>query len=357
MKTFLGLFIVFCVFKLVSAVCNPTCANDEICNASGNTCSCNSTAYPSSGGLPAPTINCNGGNLNIYVSKCWLEANGYNTSFITLQNTSCLATREIMNNTAQMVFHNSLANNVCNNSVTQNATYISYANKMYIYGVLYPVQIRKEIIMNVSCIFSFNTNIQLNVTLKPILGSSSISVPGINANLAVNMGVYKDSSFTTLLADTDLLYVDDTIYVSVVIPNLDASIFKIKVMSMYAFPGGAVTPVYDLLTNGCPASGVLANQMTVIANGVGNEARFAMQVFLLTGFNSVMLSANVSLCSSNCALGCNAQSRSADIQGTPVTVTVSLDSTTPYDVSSASGFSVAWTLSTLTLSWISVMLM
>ncbi|XP_072277761.1 pancreatic secretory granule membrane major glycoprotein GP2-like [Pyxicephalus adspersus] len=171
------------------------------------------------------------------------------------------------------------------------------------------------------------------------------------------MVAYKDITFTTLLSDNDPLYVEDTVYISVVIPDLDTNNFKVKVTNMYAFPGEAIFPKYNLLTNGCNPGGLAANQMTTIQNGVNNEARFAMKVFQISGFNSVKITADVVICTDNCATDCSSQGKSADNQADAVTVSISLDAGERYDFSSANSLSVIWTLNTLIFSWIFVMLM
>ncbi|XP_072277748.1 pancreatic secretory granule membrane major glycoprotein GP2-like isoform X2 [Pyxicephalus adspersus] len=169
MKTFLGLSILFYVLISVSADCGKTCASDEICITNSTNCECNSTSYTKTGDYPFPTIDCNGGNMNIFLSKCWLEINGYNTSNIRLQDPTCLATREIVNDTAQMVFHQPLINKYCDNTIELNDTHVKYGNTLYIFSKQGLIT-QQNIAMNVSCIFSLTLSVQMNITLRPILG-------------------------------------------------------------------------------------------------------------------------------------------------------------------------------------------
>ncbi|XP_068098827.1 pancreatic secretory granule membrane major glycoprotein GP2-like [Hyperolius riggenbachi] len=356
MKSLLVLAIAFgAIMRVSPTTCgSDTCASDEECNNSGTACQCNSTVYINKlGSLPAPTVNCDGGNMEILVSKCWLEKNAYNTSSIRLESLNCTAARKVVNGTAEMALKPPLtltADN-CNTTVEINATHVTYWNSMYIFAKTIPIQTRPDVVARVSCSYPLNMSVQLNIALHPVLGSTTIDVPGINGQFALNIAAYTDSSFTTLLSDTALLYVDDTVYISVRVENLDISTFNLNVKRIYATPGAAAFPQYDLLVNGCPAGGLTSDLMTVIRNRNGSESLFAMKVFQIAGFSSIQLTAEVVLCTNDCK-DCNSRSLSTANEGISTSVSVYLDAAERYDDSSANGLSLPWTLSTLIFSWV-----
>ncbi|XP_068125329.1 uromodulin-like [Hyperolius riggenbachi] len=334
MKIFLVLLVALCAFISDSEECgNEICASDEICDNSA--CQCNSSSYTiNPGSNPAPVLDCSGGYFDIYIAKCWLEKNGYNSSNIRLQSPTCPAAREIVNDTAQMALHRPLRNNDCNNTITINASHVTFIYKLYIFGKEIPVQTRNNIIMNVSCTYPLSMSVQLNVLL-PVLGTTTINVPGTNINLTLSMVVYKDSAFSSLLSEDDLLFLGDTIYISVVVPALDVTHYKLLVTTIYATGQGTNTTNYDLLVNGCPASGLADGLITVISNGNYSESRFAMKTFQISGSESVILYAVVLICTESCIPDCSSQRKLPKTQGKPATVSLSLGASSSFDTNSA----------------------
>ncbi|XP_040278171.1 alpha-tectorin-like [Bufo bufo] len=284
----------------VDAACSDTCASDEYCNNS--TCTCNSTLYNNAAGSnPSPIIDCSNGEMSTYISKCWLERNGYNSTSVTLDNATCLATREIVNDTAVMSFHRPLISKDCGNNVYMNSTHVTFSNRLRIYAKTQPILSRQDVIMNFSCIFPLFINVHLNFTVKPILGSTQINVPGTLSSFTVDMFIYKDADFTTLLTENESVYVESTLYISLIIPSLEVENFKIKVLDLYASVSES-GPTYYLLQDGCPTSGITADLMSVLNNGNSTEARFAMKVFQIAGSSTVSLTAKVKICTVDCQI-------------------------------------------------------
>ncbi|XP_075710872.1 pancreatic secretory granule membrane major glycoprotein GP2-like [Rhinoderma darwinii] len=265
------------------------------------------------GSAPSPTVNCNSGTMSVYISKCWLEKNKYNTTNIRLQNATCLAGREIVNDTALMTVHRPLTSNDCGNNVYINSTHVTYSNKLYIYAMTSPIAFRNDVILNVSCIYALNLNVQLNFTLKPIIGSTEINVPGTLSSFTVNMVIYTDADFGVLLTENEQVYVESTVYVSVIIPSLETETFKLKVLDIYAEVSES-GPTYYLLKDGCTTSGLTADLMSVLSNGISSESRFSMKVFQISGSSIVNLYAKVKICTDDCQTNCTAGTKSSSNQ-------------------------------------------
>ncbi|XP_018432071.1 PREDICTED: uromodulin-like [Nanorana parkeri] len=363
MKTAL-LLSVLCAAMAVTAslTCgNATCGNDEACNSGATDCLCNNTYYTYSAANPSPNVTCDGGKFNILVPKCWLEKNRYDTTNIRLENTSCLALREVVNGIAQMGIHRALDTTDCGTTSESNATHVTYSNRLYIFAKMSPIITRKNVVMNISCTYPLNSNnVTFNISLNPVLGSTEITVPGSSASFTVNMVAYTDDTFTTALSSTTDLYVEQIIYISVIIPELDVGSFKLKVVRIYATGDGSNATQYNLLVDECPATGITADLLYVINNGNNNEARFRMKVFQIAGSSSVRLFADVVVCKASdtsCARNCTAQSKSAKSEESGATVSVILQPSERFaDFSSASSFSMPWTLPALLFSWILVKL-
>ncbi|XP_073459752.1 uromodulin-like [Aquarana catesbeiana] len=365
MKTTLLLSVLCAVMAVAASLTcgGVTCATDEICNNITNTCECNTTFYTfTSGSRPSPNLTCTGAKFNIQVSKCWLEAQGYNTSYITLNgtNSECFAVREFVDGNSEMTLHYPVTNSTCNTVHVINSTHVTYTNQLSFFAKTNPIRVANDAVMNISCSYPLYINVALNVTLRPILGTTVITGPTGNGSYAAVMMAYKDSSYATTLKDSDTLTVEDIIYLSVQVPGLDVNTFKLKVVNIYASATDSSTQKYYLLQNGCPSSQISSDQLTQTYNGNGTESRFAMKVFQITSSNTVYLYADLSLCTTDCTPTCSPQSKSdvsPDIAGR---VSIYLDASEAnyyLDNSSARGFSMPWTLSALIFSWILVKLM
>ncbi|XP_077314455.1 uromodulin-like [Lithobates pipiens] len=364
MKTTL-LLSVLCAVMAVAAseVCgSEICATDESCNNITNTCKCNSTLYPFvRGSLPSPNLTCTGAKFNIQVSKCWLEVHGYNISDIRLNGTDsgCFAVREVVDGISEMTIHNPVVNSPCNTVPTVNETHVTYSNQLRIFGKTYPIRTTNDVAVNISCSYPLLINVTLNVTLHPVIGSTVISGTTGNGSYVAVMMAYKDE-FLTPLSDSDSLTVEDNVYISVFIPDLDVNTFNLSVVNIYASPTISSDQKYYLLKDGCPAKDVSVDQLAVVKNGLGTESRFSMKVFKIASSSSVYLYAELSLCTVNCTATCGPTSRSSYSQDIAGRVSISLDATeTNYylDSSSPSGFSMPWTLSALIFSWMLMKLM
>ncbi|KAG8588734.1 hypothetical protein GDO81_006079 [Engystomops pustulosus] len=349
MKTFLAVTVILSIILSAHAACE-VCASDEYCDASTN-CSCNSTLYSNIGKTPEPKIDCSGGTMNVFISKCWLEKNGYNSTNITLTNNTCVAAREIVNDTALMTLHRSLAPGDCGNTLYVNSSHVIYSNHLYIHAKTSPIQTRNDVNLSISCVYPLNSTITLNVTLKPVIGTTVINIPDTQTTLPVNMVVYKDNIFSTLLSVDDPLYVDSTVYLSVYIPDINVDTFKIKVLRIYASPAEN-GPTFDLLKDGCPTTGLTANLLSVANNGNSSESRFLMKVFQITGYKTLNITAELQICTQNCQIDCSTQSKSASSQGNTGFVSVLLTADELYENSSANTFSLTWTLSSVLLALI-----
>ncbi|XP_077314444.1 pancreatic secretory granule membrane major glycoprotein GP2-like [Lithobates pipiens] len=361
MKTTLLLSVLCAVMTVTaSASCGTeTCANDEYCNNSP-ACQCNTTLYTNTGSFPSSNFTCNDAYFNIQVSKCWLEAHGYNTSNVRLNgtNSNCWAVRKVVDGTSEMTLHRPLISSDCNTEAVINSTHVTYTNQLLMFAKTNPIQTVNDAVMNISCTYALRLNASLNMTLRPILGITIIPSSIANGTYTVYMVAYTDNTYLTPLTESDPLYVEDAIYISVVIAELNAKALNLKVVNLYASPDNTSSLKYYLLQNECPASGVGAGLLTVNNNGFGIEARFAMKVFQIANSNSVYLYADVAICVGSCDLTCSSQSKSDDSQNIAGSVGLFLNAADgTFGISSASSFSMPWTLSALIFSWILMKLM
>ncbi|XP_053562944.1 uromodulin-like [Bombina bombina] len=353
MKLYLFLLLTFCCLISVFAEC-PTCADDQTCNNSTEKCDCIKSLYNVTANPPTPIIECTSGKLNLYVSKCQLEVNHYMSSNVHLNNMSCVGMDDIKNTTAQVAFHLELKNGECGTNVEVKNDLIIYSNTLYISAKQSGLIVsRNNVTINFSCVFPQNSTVSSNVTLKPKLGTTQLVSPEGNAVFTIAMAVYTDNQFTKMVTSDTVLKVEDDVYVSVLIPSLDAEEFAVKVLRLYATGTNdpASSPIY-LIVDGCPNADLDANIFTIIKNGMTNEARFIMKVFKISGYDTVNLFADVTICENNCTSDCSGGKSNQEKQAQNI-ATVRVDELIAeprLDSGALDRFSMPWTLSSLLMS-------
>ncbi|XP_053562946.1 uromodulin-like [Bombina bombina] len=343
---------------LVSTSCTANCAADQICSI--DKCECNSTYYSVKALPPPPVIQCIHGYVHLYLLKCQLEKSKYNSLNVHLNDPTCVGTEEVLDGIARVAFHRHLASGDCGNTLVVTNSHIIYSNVLHISPKgTGKIITRNNISISFSCSFPLNLTASLNITLNPKLGTTQIIEPETNALLTVIMTAYTDPEFVTMVTDGTPLTVEQFIYISVLIPHLEAERFSTKVLNIYASANqNGSLPIY-ILSGGCPYPEVDYNIVSTIKNGYGNEARFRMKVFQIYGFNSVHLFADVTICETNCSSECeDSKSRQDRQEGNVVTVRVlDLFAEEIIDSGAFKYFSLSWTLSSLLMSLLFVKLL
>ncbi|XP_075053853.1 uromodulin-like [Mixophyes fleayi] len=349
MKTFLVLLLALCTH--LSSVHS---ANETSCSATN--CSCDPNKYTVTVKPPNPTVVCSSGLMTIYISKCQLEKSQFNSSNLALiDNTGpdCVGVDNLVDGEVKVTFHDPMSTGKCGNNITINSTHVIFFNILHIYPKESKIITRSNATAELSCAYPLVFPAQLNMTLKPIISTTLLSVPGAVGAMTVTMAAYIDSTFTTPVTADTVLYVEGTVYISVWIPNLEANSFSIKVKSIYAGPGGAEAGVgenYTLTTgsDGCPDPSYGVDLITVINNGNGSEARFSMKVFQITSKDYVNIYADVTICNATCVKFCSARSDDSFTYGNVARIGVELFA--------GKCFSMSWTLVSLILSLLFVKL-
>ncbi|XP_077154863.1 pancreatic secretory granule membrane major glycoprotein GP2-like [Ranitomeya variabilis] len=349
MKILLASLLALCTFLSAHAV-------TQECGGSVN-CTCNLNNYNSSMTPPSPTVNCSNGVMTIYISKCQLEKSLFNISNLALLNNTgpdCASLEYSVDGEFQVGFHNPMSTAKCGNKLEVNATHAIYSNILHIYPEELTVITRNNATANLSCVYPLIYPVSLNITLKPVSGSTDISVPGVTGALTVIMTVFVDDQFSQPVTADTVLTVAQTVYIQVLMPDLDADEFNIKVMRLYATPG-ATDPGTGLVFNltsgsdGCPDPQYGVGVISVLNNGNGTEARFAMKVFQITNQVYVSLYAVVTICASNCAVNCNEKSGSSSTSDNVATIRLDLTADSSIYDGASDRSSTSWSLVSLSL--------
>ncbi|XP_073431656.1 pancreatic secretory granule membrane major glycoprotein GP2-like [Dendrobates tinctorius] len=350
MKILLASLLALCTFLSAHAV-------TQQCGGSVN-CTCDLTKYNYSVTPPSPTINCSNGVMTIYISKCQMEKSLFNISNLALLNNTdpdCASQEYSVDGEFQVGFHNPMSSAKCGNQLQVNSTHAIYSNILHIYAEENTIITGKNATANLSCIYPLIYPVALNITLKPVSETTDISVPGVTGTLTVIMTVFIDDQFSQPVTIDTVLTVEQTVYIQVLMPELDANQFNIEVIRIYATPGGVdpqTGPVFNLTSgsHGCPDPQYGVGLISPINNGNGTEARYSMKVFKITGQDFVQLYADVTICASNCAVNCNEKSAARSSTSDNVaTIKVSLTADSGPDSGATGCSSTSWTLVSLSL--------
>ncbi|XP_069478921.1 uromodulin-like [Ambystoma mexicanum] len=310
----LGLAIVLCLLRTAASTHAPPCAADEVLNATSNTCSCNLALYTSKASPPTPIVQCLSGQMKISEGKCQLERSGFNSENLHLRDPTCKGIDVIdVNANATVVVATNTTSTLCGNTMTANTTHVTYSNQLLIPARVSQsgLVLRQNYTYNVSCSYPLNMSVDLATALKPVLGAADIQLPGGLGTVIAMMAAYTDSAFAVpYIESSQPLNVEDPLYVSVIIPDLDAASFSLAVTRLYATsindPNAALQ--YDIITNGCHSAD-LGDLLTIRNNGNSNEARFEIKVFKITGSDFLYMFADLAICRGQCIPGCNGAGR------------------------------------------------
>ncbi|XP_069478928.1 uromodulin-like isoform X2 [Ambystoma mexicanum] len=308
MGTWLSLALSLCILY-ADSVHLPPCASDEI-QGSYDTCSCNLTQYTSQDSPPEPTVQCLSGHMRLNVSKCQLDRSGYNSDDLHLRDPTCVGV-QVVDGIAMVIISTNTSSSVCGNSLTVNATHMTYSNALIIPAKVYDngIVTRLNTSYNVSCSYPLSMPVSLSMTLNPLLRVSDAALPGGVGTVIALMAAYTDPAFSVPYTESTLaLNVEDPLYVSVIIPDLDAASFSLAVTRLYATAvnNPNAEQQYDIITNGCPSAG-LGELLTIRNNGNYSETRLEMTVFQIAGSEYLYLFADVQICAGQCVPTCNSK--------------------------------------------------
>ncbi|XP_069478935.1 uromodulin-like isoform X2 [Ambystoma mexicanum] len=201
--------------------------------------------------------------MKISEGKCQLERSGYNSENLHLRDPTCMGNNNVIdvNANATVVVATNTTSTLCGNTLTVNGTHATYSNQLLIPARVSQsgLVLRQNYTYNVSCSYPLNMSVALATALKPILGFSNIALPGGVGTMIAMMAAYTDPAFAVPYTESSLtLYVEDTLYVSAIIPDLDAVSFSMAVTRLYAtgVNDPNATPQYDIINNGCPSAGL-----------------------------------------------------------------------------------------------------
>ncbi|XP_029427727.1 uromodulin-like [Rhinatrema bivittatum] len=368
MKTFLGIALTLCFLQIALAVVDlsPPCASDEY--PANGSCACNTSMYQGTNTTqnPSPVLQCLPGVMMLTISRCQLEANWLNASSMELQlNSSCTGTRGISaNNTAQISINATTKVGDCGTNMTINNSQVIYSNVLNIFPILVGnlFYITGNVSQNFSCAYNLTMQVALAASLHPVMGTTSLTVPGGVGSVQVMMAVFTDPSFTNPLTDSQVVFsAQDPVYLGLTSPGLDGTQFSLHLNHLYATAtnDSNAAQKYDVIVNGCPAPG-LSPIVTVAQNGNGTEARIVLKVFSIAGASQLYLFGEVAICTGTCPDTCTIRAAAPRDYGNPGTVSVGPlqgDFSDGYNSGTFTRFSWSALVSSLLLALLAVRMM
>ncbi|XP_077151474.1 uromodulin-like [Ranitomeya variabilis] len=310
------------------SLCNPSCADDEICTS--GECVCNGTFYKNKTiNDLRPLVVCESDVMLISISSCLLTYLKYDSTTMYVGNngssSECTAIPPIIENNVRVDnIQAELISGWCGNIITNDSKLIYISNTIHI-GVLPNKLITvNPLRFNFTCAYNMTMQIALGVTIHPLVGTTTI--PGINGSgsFDLTMAAYTDSSYTIPFTQDDVTTVGTDIYLGLYVTGADGNLLAVRVENCFASStnssaGDSVT----IVTGGCPGSDV---STTVIQNGVSLEARIRFSLFKFQGTDSVYVFCDVRMCTigNDCVKSCSSRSsRSSDTNQVMISV--------PYD--------------------------
>ncbi|XP_069478941.1 pancreatic secretory granule membrane major glycoprotein GP2-like isoform X2 [Ambystoma mexicanum] len=298
MKILLLLGVIWWSWQTAATSC-PSCASDEVCNPDTLTCNCDLTKYKTSGGFTLE-LNCLPDAMQVVLSRCQLEKDLYNSSSPHYLDPKCKGVSAIVGNKSVILVNTASTNYTCGNLVLSNETHMTVSNTLQI--STYTDGFSQT--MSIACTYKSGGSSTNQTIFTPKLITTISNRRDGFGHFSARMALYWDANLSDPVQASQLLYVEDNVFIAVEVPDLDEGQFSVLVKSLFATPFAdpSSTPRYSLVTEGCP-SNVGAN-LFVKQNGHTKLASFKMRIFQIVGYESYTLFAELYLCDSSCSPKC-----------------------------------------------------
>ncbi|XP_075189742.1 uromodulin-like [Anomaloglossus baeobatrachus] len=291
-------------------ICNPSCSDDEMCSA--GECVCNTTMYKNKTiNDLKPSVVCNSDIMLISISRCLLTylKYDYNTIYAGTNTPGCTPQYNTIDNNIRVDhLQAELNSGWCGNKITNDSQKIYFTNTLHIGVLSSPIITVNPLNFTFTCSYNLTMQIALNVTLHPVVGSTTI--PGTNGSGAFDlvMAAYTDNSYSTPFQESDVVTVGTDIYLGIFVTGADGNAFALRVEKCVASPTNtSVDAPVTIVTGGCAASDVSTD---VIQNGQTLEAKVRFSLFKFEVADSVYIFCDVRMCDINndCIKSCTSKS-------------------------------------------------
>ncbi|CAJ0946109.1 unnamed protein product, partial [Ranitomeya imitator] len=246
------------------SLCNPSCAaDDEICTS--GECVCNGTFYKNKTISDlSPLVACESDVMLVSINRCLLTYLKYDYTTIYIGNNAsdCKVVYDTIDNSVR-VDHilAELTSGWCGNIITNDSKIIYFSNTIHIDILPNKLITVNPLRFNFTCAYNLTMQIALNMTLHPLVGTTTI--PGINGtgSFDLTMAAYTDSSYSMPFTQDDITTVGTDIYLGLFVTGADGKLFALRVENCFASPtnSSAADTSVNIVTGGCPGSDISAN--------------------------------------------------------------------------------------------------
>ncbi|XP_069612553.1 uromodulin-like [Ranitomeya imitator] len=292
------------------SLCNPSCADDEICTS--GECVCNGTFYKNKTISDlSPVVACESDVMLVSINRCLLTylKYDYTTIYIGKNTSECNVLYSTADNHVR-VDHilAELTSGWCGNIITNESKIIYFSNTIHIDILPNKLITVNPLRFNFTCAYNLTMQIALNMTLHPLVGTTTI--PGINGtgSFDLTMAAYRDSSYNIPFTQDDLLTVGTDIFLGLFVTGADGNLFALRVENCFASPTNSSSDTsVNIVTGGCPGSDVSTN---IKQNGESLEARIRFSLFKFQATDSVYVFCDVRMCAkgNDCVKSCSSKS-------------------------------------------------
>ncbi|XP_075460088.1 pancreatic secretory granule membrane major glycoprotein GP2-like isoform X2 [Ascaphus truei] len=326
--------------------CSPLCSSDEICvdNHGVATCVCdNSKNKNKTIADLAPSMTCDSSIMIVSVSKCVMDALGYDYSSFQLNDKSDSCTNtypDIMNSQRVLSIQVKTQKGWCGNVVTSDSSKVNYTNTLHIGNKNSSLLTKNPINFNFTCSYNLTMQTSLNFSANAVSSTINVTADGVGS-VPVTMAAYKDQVYTIPIQDSDTVTVGSDLYLGLFTQFLDGDKFALRVEQCFASPIN--DPNYankvPLVSGGCPANQGVDTEVNV--NGAALEARIKISSFAFQDQPKVFIFCDVRLCdkTGTCS-GCIVD-RAGGAETSQVGISLSLEGDNSYS-SSGSHTAVSW---------------
>ncbi|XP_075462657.1 uncharacterized protein LOC142498033 [Ascaphus truei] len=310
------------------------------------TCVCDNSIYRNKTIADlAPSVTCDSSVMIVSVSKCLLDALGYDYSSFHLNEKIywCSSSYpDIINNQRVQSFWVSLRAGwigwtewtgwrwrtraeLCGNVVTSDSSKVNYTNTVHIGIMDTPLITANPINYNFTCSYNLTMQSSLNFSASAVSSTVNLTAEGAGT-VPVTMAAYRDPDYSLPVLYGQTVPMGSDLYLGLFTTFVDRDTFTLRVEKCFVGPSDDPNDVnkVPLVTGGCPANQGLYTEVNV--NGAALEARIAMLSFAFQNQPKVFIFCDVRLCDkTGICTGCNV-GRAAGADTSQVGISLYVDS-------------------------------
>jgi len=247
-------------------------------------------------------ITCNQNNIEVKLDQCVVEATRFQLSDLYLNgvveaetdissldtsgNNDCVGQVQTDNSGPYLTFNINTPLSECNSNIISNGTHHLYQNAVQGWqGNSNAIISRvRKMFLQFECAYPATAEASASFAVNASLTTLQYTLDQEEGTYSASLALFADNTLTTVLLDTDTVFVPDFFYGQISTDSPDLSRFVSKFENCWATPTSDPNDVnqHAFIVNGCPVLSGAAegtDDVQILISGTGTDISFALRSF------------------------------------------------------------------------------